>query len=100
VQGAGAMDTRPDLKPGYVSPHPEDGRQVVSDMIGDLMKVDVTVANYSRLAQSHKICNTIHAYRMVDEIFKKYVGRILSVKGTTTSHKISEVTTPSTSNRV
>lgn len=86
------MDTRPDFKnSGFDSPHPEDVRQVVSDMIDELMRLDVSVANYSRLIQSPVLVNSVKAYTLVEEICQKYVGRLLPVKGTTTSHKISEV---------
>jgi hypothetical protein len=92
VQGEGAMDTRPDFKnSGYDSSHSEDVRQVVSDMIDELMRLDVSVANYSRLISSPVLVNTVKAYMLFEEICQKYVGRLLPVKGTTTSHKISEV---------
>jgi len=63
----------------------------VEDMIDELMKVDVTVANYHRLLRTHKLSDTIHAYRMVDEVCKKYVGRLLPMAGSAgTTHKITE----------
>ncbi|KAF9451949.1 hypothetical protein P691DRAFT_772687 [Macrolepiota fuliginosa MF-IS2] len=92
MPGEGAMDTRPDYKnAGYESSQSEDVRQVVSDMIDDLMRIDVTVNNYNRLLRTHKLMNIIHAYRMVEEIYNKYVGRPLPVKGTNVSHTITEV---------
>lgn len=92
MQGEGTMDTRPDYRTsGYDSSQSEDVRQIVFEMIEELMKIDVTVADYNRLLQTSKLANTVHAYRKVEDICKKYVNRLLPVKGTSSSHKITEV---------
>jgi hypothetical protein len=92
MQIEGPMDTRPDYKTsGYDSSQSEDVRHIVPEMIDELMKIDLTVAEYNRSLQAPNLINAIHAYRMVDEICKKYVNRLLPVKGTSAQHKITEV---------
>jgi len=93
MQDDGAMDTRPDHRnSGYNTPPSEDIRQRVSDRIDELMGIDVTVNGYHRLLRTRKLGDTIRAYKMVEEVFKKYVGRLLPMGGDPeTSHKITEV---------
>lgn len=93
MQDDGAMDTRPDHRnSGRNSPRSGDIRQIVSDRIDDLMRLDVTVANYHRLLRTRKMGDTVHAYVIVEEVFQKYVGRLLPVGGDPeTTHKITEV---------
>jgi len=48
-----------------------------------------------RLIESPVLLDTIRAYHEVDMICSRYVGRLLPVQGTPSSHKISEVNLPS-----
>ncbi|KAJ3570270.1 hypothetical protein NP233_g4511 [Leucocoprinus birnbaumii] len=85
------MDTRPDFKnSSYDSSAPKDTRQLVSDMIDELLSHDRSAANYNRFIQSPVLAHTVQAYFEVSELCKKYLGHTLPVDGNP-SYKITEV---------
>jgi len=88
------MNTRPDSKASGFDPTLAEIHKVVSDMFDELMATDSSFSNCMRLIESPALLDMIRAYHEVDVICNKYVGRLLPVQGTPSSHKISEVNLP------